>query len=303
MRTPKSFEYFLLFLAAFLWAIAFPLIKVAVDTIPPAHIAAGRSILGAVILLAVIAFSGARLTGFRGERAKLLGLGVLGFALPFFLQNTAELWVPSRDAAILIALTPLFIMILARLVLPDEMITRKKVLGLAFGFMGVLVLVNPASTSDLFQSKAALGHLLLLVAALSYAGNVILARTVTSMPPLQTTFFALLSASLLTTILALATEQASPAAISAESITAVLLLGVGSTAAATFLTYRLVRTLGPGAIAQAIYLVPPIGILAGKLALGEEITPNIIWATGLILVGLATAEGRLKLTGSTKLAG
>lgn len=302
MRAQRSFEYILLILAAFLWAIAFPLIKVAVDTIPPAHIAAGRSILGAAVLLVVIAFSTARLTAFKGEGIKLLGLGVLGFALPFFLQNTAELWVPSRDAAILIALTPLFIMIFARLILPDEMITRKKILGLAFGFLGVFVLVNPSSTSDLFQSKAALGHLLLLVAAMSYAGNVILARTVTNIPPLQTTFFALLSASVLTAILALTTEQASPTAFSTESVIAVLLLGVGSTAAATFLTYRLVRTLGPGAIAQAIYLVPPIGVLAGRLVLGEEITPNIIWAMGLILIGLAIAEGRLKLTGRMKLA-
>lgn len=303
MTTRNPLEYSLLFLAAFLWAVAFPLIKVAVDTIPPAHIAAGRAILGAAILLSVITISGARLTGLRGEGRKILALGVLGFALPFFLQNTAELWVPSRDAAILIALTPLFIVIFARLLVPEESITPQRILGLAFGFMGVLVLVELTPTKDIFQSKAALGHLLLLIAAMSYAGNVILARTVTKIPPLQMTFYALAWASSMTIALALSTEQVSPAEISTESMIAVLLLGIGSTAAATFLTYRLVRTLGPGAIAQAIYLVPPIGVLIGKFMLGEAITPNILWAMGLILLGLALAEGRLKILRRTKPAG
>ena len=54
-------SFALVLLLAFLWGGSYPLLKVAVETIPPLTVVAVRSLLGGLILLAVL-----------GPRAKLL---------------------------------------------------------------------------------------------------------------------------------------------------------------------------------------------------------------------------------------
>ena len=60
-RRPTSTDLGLLVILALLWGSSFTLIKVAVDTIPPASLTAGRIALAAAILLAVVRLRGVAL--------------------------------------------------------------------------------------------------------------------------------------------------------------------------------------------------------------------------------------------------
>ena len=112
----KSFA--LVLLLALLWGASYPLLKVAVDTLPPLTVVAIRSLVGGLILLAAL-----------GPRVRLLGQVSTGSSLralsiqsafncviPWILSAWA---MPSLDAglaAILNSLSPIFIFLLTAFV-------------------------------------------------------------------------------------------------------------------------------------------------------------------------------------------
>ncbi|BDG05781.1 DMT family transporter [Anaeromyxobacter oryzae] len=108
----------------------------------------------------------------RIERRDLLGLGLLGFvAVPlnqgFFLAGLA--WSTPGHAALLYALTPIFVFLFARVRL-GERATALKVLGIGVAFAGVLVVLGARGSVALGGSSRMLaGDLLMLLAVVAWA--------------------------------------------------------------------------------------------------------------------------------------
>ena len=101
----KSLFYFLL--VGFLWGIPYLLMKVAVEEIPPSAIVAGRTLIGAAILIPVAlyrkTFKGAVL-GFKFVAFYAL-LEMIG---PWILISTAQKKIDSGLAGLLISTVPIF---------------------------------------------------------------------------------------------------------------------------------------------------------------------------------------------------
>src|SRR3546814_19173092 len=93
-------DYLLLLLLAAAWGSSFFLIKVAVVTIPPLTVAAGRIAIGAVLLVLFVRARGGRLPRRPRTWAMLTLMGAVGMVLHFALTGWGETRIDSGIAAI-----------------------------------------------------------------------------------------------------------------------------------------------------------------------------------------------------------
>ncbi len=141
--------------------------KRALDELPPWEVALARFTFAGLLFGAILLHRRVRIA-----RKDLLGLAALGFvAVPmnqgFFLAGLA-LSTPGH-AALLYALTPIFVFLIARLRL-GERATALKLAGIAVAFAGVLVVLGARGSVALGgSSRMLLGDLLILLAVVAWA--------------------------------------------------------------------------------------------------------------------------------------
>ncbi len=287
-------EFVLLALLSAIWGGSFMLIKLALGTVPPTTIAAGRLAVAALALSIIARLAGVRLP--RGPRdwAPFFVLGFLSSALPFVLIGWGERRIDSALAAILTGVMPLATATLAHLFTADERFTRAKAVGLASGFAGLVVLVGGDALAGLGQQIA--GQLAVVGAALCYAGNTVYARRLGPRPPLATATASMIAAVVMILPASLVIDAPWRLAPDATALWAIAALGLAATAGGMLIFYELVRTAGATTTALVNYLVPLAGVGWGAAVLGERPSIRAFVALGLILLGVALNNRRSKRT-------
>lgn len=274
----------LLVLVAFLWGSAFFQIKIAVTSLSPEMVAFGRV---AFALAAVFAYCAVRKclpTNWRQTIIQSAPLGIFSMALPFYFQNSAEQDIASTDMAVVMATVPLLTVMISALFGQAVRPLGPILVGIAVGFFGIwLLLVGPTLSVN---ADLGIYHLFAFAAACSYALNFVLAKRVRSISLEEMTLGAMIWAVFLMGVLVAVTEQSFGGSPSLEVWAALVGLGLGSTAAASYITFYLVRAIGPQSVSLAVYLVPVFGLLLGNVILREQVTLSDMLATALILAGI-----------------
>lgn len=281
LRMPR--RGWLLFLAlGLIWGMPYLLIRIALHDLHPVVLAAGRTAVGALVLMPAALRSRALPEALRAW--KWLALYTLAeITAPWVLIGYAETQVPSSTAGLLIALTPL-IAAAATTGLGDERLGRRRIAGLALGFVGLAALYG----LDL-RAASAPAILALLVSACGYAlGPIILARKLAQLQPMAVVAGSLIIAFL---IYAPFVPWFWPASVSPAALGAVACLGVVCTALAFVLLLRLVAAVGPARATVIAYINPAVAIALGAAVLGEAMTLGMALSFGLIIAGsiLATS--------------
>ena len=274
-----------------MWGSSFMFIKIGIATVPPVTLVASRLALGAVILYAIMRARGLVLPPPGRTWLPFVALAVLGNCLPFFLIAWGQQFIDSALAGILISIMPLATLVLAHFFIAGERMTVYRVLGLAIGFAGIVVLMGPAALAGLGGAAGhALAQAAVLAGALCYAGNSVLARRTIAADFLVASTAVLIAAAVLMLPIALVIDSPFANAPSAGSIAAILWLGIGPTALATILYFQLIAAAGPTFMANVNYLSPVVALLAGVLLLGEQPGTTAIAALVLILLGIALSR-------------
>ena len=128
------------------WGSTYLGIDIAIEHIPPALMCATRFLIAGVLLLVYCWLTGQTV---RYGRHRLLQLAVIGILLLVggnLTLSYAELYVPTGLAALLIAVTPLWFLVLDRFLVGDHRISRWGLGGLGLGVLGTLVLLWPQLT-------------------------------------------------------------------------------------------------------------------------------------------------------------
>jgi len=97
-------------------------------------------------------------------------------------------------------------------------------------------------------------------------------------------------AAILSIALALWVEGVPSAMPSMGSSFAIVVLAIGPTAGALLLMLKILETAGPPFLSLVNYQVPIWAVVFGAFFLGEEISPRLGVALGLILIGLAVSQ-------------
>jgi drug/metabolite transporter (DMT)-like permease len=125
-----------------LWGTTYLAIAIALETLPPLFMAGFRYIVAGALLVAVLKVRGETMPppGAWGRLA-VLGILLLGFGNGGLVW--AEQTIPSGFAALLVAMTPFWMVGIDSLMPGAERLTRSRIVGLFVGFAGVLMLVWP----------------------------------------------------------------------------------------------------------------------------------------------------------------
>jgi drug/metabolite transporter (DMT)-like permease len=272
-----------------LWASAFVGIRSAGRDLSPGALTLCRLVVGAIALGVVIAIRRDPLPT-RRDLPAIVACGVLWFGIYNLALNEAERRVDAGTAAMLVNIGPIFIAILAGIVL-REGFPRALVAGCAISFAGAIVIGLATSENGV---HAGWGAVLCIVAALTYAAAVIIQKPVLArVSGLQVTFLACAIGAV--ACLPFAPTLASEAGDArASAIAWAIYLGVVPTAIGfTTWAYALARTTA-GRMGSTTYLVPPLAIIMGWAILDES-PPALAFAGGaLCLAGVGVARGQVQ---------
>lgn len=286
-------DWALLLALVAMWGSSFMFNKLSVATVPPATVVAGRLTLGALTLLFLMYGRGLRLPPFGPIWGAYALLGVIGNALPFYLIAWGQQVVDSALAGILIAAMPLGTLVLAHFVVHGERMTRYRVGGFALGFLGIVFLMEPPAAQSIGGAAVpVLAQLAVLGGALCYSANSVLARLLVKTDFLAAATGTLLVAAVLMLPFALLHDRPWSLQPSAASAASIAWLGVGPTAIATILYFRLISSAGPTFMSMVNYLSPAVAVFLGVTLLGEKPGVSAYAGLALILMGIALSRWR-----------
>jgi drug/metabolite transporter (DMT)-like permease len=291
MTEPTNRSNWLVFLGlGFMWGSSYLFIKLAVDDFGTFTLVALRLAVGAVLLWIVIRLAGQELPRERRIYGHLLVMACVNIVIPFALITWAERSVDSSIAAIITAAVPLFAIMIAPLILHDEPIRVNGVIGLAVGFVGVVVLVSRnlgAAGSDITGEVALLG------AALSYAVGAVYSRhNMRGVRPMIPAVFQVTFAMLIAGTIAIVFEHPWDARPDAEAIFSIAWLGLLGSGLAYLANFRLLASWGATRTTLVAYVIPVVGIVLGFVVLSEPIDIRLLLGTGLVVGGVALVNSR-----------
>src|SRR5208283_4956514 len=139
------------------WGSTYLGIGIAVEQIPPATMCAARFLTAGMVMLAYCALTGRRIRFSTRQLGHFAAVGILLLMGGNLTLAYAEKIVPTGLSALLIAVSPLWFLVLDSLLLGDHHISRRGKLGLAIGIAGVVVLIWPDLRAGSGHSNA-LGH-------------------------------------------------------------------------------------------------------------------------------------------------
>jgi len=264
-------------LLSILWGIPYLLIKFAVMEVSVPFLVFARAGIGALTLLPFALLGG----GFGWLTSRCIAAAAFCIAemiVPWWLIAHGEVSIDSSTAALLIALTPVLTVAIAKMTGSGERLDGRRWTGLAAGFAGVFLLALPTLGGGLLAVAE-----ILLAACCYAAGSIIASRWLDDVPASSLTAVCLAGAAL---VYAMPAALAWPAATpSATVVWSVVGLGVFCTAAAFATFFLLVREVGAERAVFITYVAPAIAVAAGVLVLSEPLDARIVAAFALILCG------------------
>jgi drug/metabolite transporter (DMT)-like permease len=279
-------DYALLGLLSLLWGGSFTLIKIAVADYPPATLAALRMAIGGAALLVLARAQGLRLPRSGRRWAELLLQGLLQGALPFSLISWGEMHMASGLAGVINSTVPMFVFLISVFAVRSARFAMLKFIGVLLGLTGVATLAGAQSLTQL-SSTAALPVLAVLAASASYACGALFGHRFGDQPAIVTASGSLLCGSAV--MLALSACLDAPWALRPSLHATLALLGLAllSTALASVIFFRLIKTLGSLATTSNAYLRALVSVLLGAVFLGEPVGWPLVAAIALIFTGVA----------------
>ena len=278
--------WFLLILLGAIWGSAFIFIKIAAPEFGAIGLVQARLIIASIVFLPIL-LRKKYLSLIKFSWKHSLLLAVTNNAIPFTLFSFGSFGADSNILAILNSTTAFNTMIIAFFWL-NEKISFKQIFGLILGFIGVIILVNPDSSSTSIISA-----FLCLIGATCYSFSTVFIQKHSQ----QTDKLVLIGWSIIFSafiMIPITLLNLPPKMPSINAFTAAVWLGSVSTGLAFFGYVYLIEKIGAVKTSTVAYFLPIFGIIWGSLFLNEVITPGILLGCGTILIGVFLATSNKK---------
>ena len=272
--------------AMFLWAICYPLITIGIAYAPHLTFAMMRAVMAGVILLGLALALG---RPFPCGWKTWTSLAVIGFgatSLGYFGMFHAAEFVAPGIATVIGNSQPLLAAALAGVVLGERLTVWGK-LGLALGFLGIVVISAPRLFAGGQESYlVGVGYIVLAALGITVS-NVMLKRIADTVDPLMAIGAQLLIGSIPLAVIAAVTEDISLIQWSPGFLFALVGLAVFGSAL-VFVIWMSVLVEVPLSKANAFsFLLPIFGLTMGLLYYGESLGWPELVGSCLALAGVA----------------
>ena len=277
-------NWILLILLGAVWGSAFMFIKISADDFGPILLVNLRLLLAGALFLPFL-LRKKYLAHFKSHFPGILILSIFSNAFPFTMFSYASLGATSNMLGILNGTTAFMTMVVAYFWL-KESITPKQIFGIILGFLGILVLVNPANGSATLGASG-----FALVGALSYSfSGVYIQKYQLKANKFVLIGWAMLFGGLFLTPLSFFNlPDQMP---DNNAIAALLWLGIVSTGIAYLGYIRLIEQIGAVRTSTVTYLLPVFSIIWGSIFLQEKITWIIFGGFIFVMIGMYFANNK-----------
>ncbi|MCQ4259506.1 DMT family transporter [Stutzerimonas stutzeri] len=277
----------LLSLAA-IWGASFLFMRIIAPELGTFPTAFFRVLFACAGLLAILLVMRVR-WDFRGKLKLCMLLGMINSGVPFALYALAAQFLPTGYSAIFNATTPMMGVVIGALFFAESL-TVSKMVGVMFGLGGVALLTRTGPVA--FDMELVIGALACLGATACYGfGGFLTRRWINQHGGLSSELVAFGSqagaAFCLLPMFALSLIMAPPMSWGNGTVWLSLLgLGIGCTAFAYILYFRLLSDIGPVRTLTVTFIIPPFGVLWGAVFLGEPLDWAYVYGGALIAVAL-----------------
>jgi drug/metabolite transporter (DMT)-like permease len=267
------------------WGSSFIFIKLTRGEVDPLTLSLIRAGIAFLAMAAWVVMLGQVPWPSREEIVDWLVLGSVNGWMPNILVAFALERMAAGMASMVQAATPLFTALFAHLLFADERLTRQRLLGIAIGFCGTLMLIGPRLTQGGAETVAELAMIGVVVC---YGSGNIFARYRRGSRPERLALGQQAVSAVVSAVLALGLVG-SAATVSAlgSHFWALFMLGLFCTAVPILAFMRLITRAGPTKASMTSYLAPATAVMLAMLILGETLSWSQIAGGAVILIGVA----------------
>jgi drug/metabolite transporter (DMT)-like permease len=269
------------------WGSTYLAIDVAVQTIPPGLMCGIRFSIAGFVMLVVCAATGRTIFYSPRQIVRAAIVGLLLLMGGNLTLSYAEQTVSSGFAALVIASTPLWFLVLDQLLLGDHHISRRGKAGLLLGIAGLFVLFWPELRAGSLGHRELIASLSLLGASFSWSlGSVLSKRWQSGMDVFSSTGWQVLAAGVGNLIFAFLFETRQQVAWSTRSIAAVgYLIVCGSWIGYTAYIY-LLEHVPTSKVSTYAYVNPVVAVFLGWLILHENVDRFILMGSAIVVLSV-----------------
>lgn len=265
------------------WGSSYLAIRIGVHDLPPLLFCALRFLIAAPLLFGLALLQGERLPGGRRDWLILAVTAVLMMLLGSVLVAWAVQWVPSGQAALIIASSALWLAWFGSWGKAGDAIRGWTWIGLLAGMTGVAIVVIAAHGSGIAPPLACLA---LVLAAIGWSGgSVVLRRHPVSCGPTMTAAVHMLLGGLLMLVLWLASDSRVPD-WTPQALAALAWLTLFGTVIAYAAYYWMIPHAPPALTSTYAYVTPVIAMLLGVVILDETLTSTQLLGSAVVLVSV-----------------
>jgi drug/metabolite transporter (DMT)-like permease len=277
-------------LVYFFWGSTYLAIDIAVERIPPALMCGLRFIIAGVFMLAFCALRGRKVLYRQAQLGQMAIVGVLLLMGGNLTLSYAEKHVASGLAALIVATTPLWFLVLDSLLLGDHHIDLRGKIGLGLGIVGLIVLLWPNLAAPSALGRVQLWASVSLVGgSFSWALGSVLAKKWKSpeVDPFSATAWQMIAAGMANFLAAFVLSDISRTVWTFRGLSAVLYLVVcGSWIGYTAYIW-LLGHVPTSKVSTYAYVNPVVAVFLGWLVLHERVDTYILAGSAVVVASVA----------------
>jgi drug/metabolite transporter (DMT)-like permease len=267
-----------------IWGSTYLAIRVGVQHLPPALFAGVRFVIAGILLALYARHRG---QNFPKQIHEWRTIAITAFFMLVAANGLVvwgEQWVPSNQAALIVATTALWLAGFGVLGPQGHRLGARTILGLAIGFFGAAMLLLPDRGFTLKHFWAQVG--LLAACPLWAAGSMYAKHCQLTTPPLMIAAMQSLVAGIILSVFGIAGGETARWSWSVEAMASLLYLIVFGSCFAYAAYIWLLHEVSPAALGTYAYINPLVAVALGWLVLDETLSAEQMAGTVVILIGV-----------------
>ena len=279
-------------LVYFFWGSTYLAIDIAVERIPPALMCATRFLIAGVLMLAYCKIKGQSIAYPRKQLFRLAVIGVLLLVGGNCTLAYAERYVPTGLASLLIAIIPLWFLVLDTLLIGGHHISARGLVGLGLGILGTAILLWPEilSAGSLHRMQFWFS-IALLAGSFSWALGSVFSKRWQIESSLSAAGWEVTFAGLGNLVLALMRGDYAHVTWTAHGLVAIAYLVVcGSWIGYTAYIWLLAH-VPTSKVSTYAYVNPVVAVFLGWLVLHESVNRFILAGSAIVITSVVLVSG------------
>ena len=294
----SNMQFFLMMMIAIVfWALAFPFIQIGLDKLSFINLTIMRFFVVCVTFLILIVLKRNWFSKIhKKDIPSIFLLGFFGVMVYHFGLNYGEQYITAGAASLIIATSPVYILILAAVFLKEK-ITFFKFLGILLALFGVIIISILGKQGEKIQIQTAFAAIAVLIAAIVSAFYTIVGKKLLSRyNGLSLTAYAILFGSIILIPLSIFNSSLINEVSNMQSVTwfAVIFLGVFSTVIGYGIWYMALEIKTASEISVYLYAIPVLSTIASYLLFKDAITIFFILGGIFVIIGIVFVNMKQK---------